>query len=865
MGTFRPHKGKQTEFLKSQYDWIFYGGARGGGKAESVDSLVYTPYGEKRMGDIKVGDRVCTPDGRNADVIAIHPQGVKPVYKVKMQDGGECVVTGDHLWKYSIANHSWRKSKKEWKLNTTDYLIELIKKGKNIMLPVTEPVQFTKSYKYNMRPLDPYLLGLLLGDGCITSEQASYVTEDDELHDWIIENCDKVNVSKRSDGVFVFRFGKNSDTVKALRKLKLIGLNSHTKYIPEYYLYTNKLDRMQLLRGLMDTDGYISADGKAYYTSVSKSLAENVRFLVKSLGGRCTISSSPCGYKTVDGGYKETGIAYELYIRMRDNSEIFNLQRKKDRGGLNNGGNGNLKNKIVSIEPYGEDECQCITLDSVEGLYLTDDFIVTHNSFTLAWKAALTPRTWHYERNGQIITEEEYYSNLKKKRKSEAVIDKISIDYPEYVALLVRRTFPQLERNFKPECDKLYKMYGAVWQERNHSYIFPSGAKVYLVHCKDEKALDNYIGGNYNFLGIDEVNQFPERWVEALATSVRSNNKEIKPQICLTSNPGNVGHAWLKRKFVEKCPPQPMEKVYNKEFDVWYQPTKTAPPYRDEERISYQYIPATVFDNPTLLKNDKKYVRELKRLNPTLRAMWLEGRWDVFAGMYFDKWNILHHIVSSSEYGFGTSNNNSSNCAYYRFYDYGTKNPFVCLFAAIDRNGDMVIYDEIVETGLAASRQAQFVNEYTYKKYKMKPADFEDEIADPAYWIKHSEKNGATYSPSMFYADEGIYLNKGNNDRKAGAKIVYDALDVPDEGYPRIRFTENCQYCIDTIPNLPASELDPEDIDTRSEDHSYDALRYGATNLLASIVTPEQRMKGWRAKLSEESESGGSQGSWMGA
>ena len=90
------------------------------------------------------------------------------------------------------------------------------------------------------------------------------------------------------------------------------------------------------------------------------------------------------------------------------------------------------------------------------------------------------------------------------------------------------------------------------------------------------------------------------------------------------------------------------------EFDVSYQPTKTAPVYLDEEKISYQYIAATVFDNPSITKNDPAYVKKLKKLNPILKAMWLEGRWDVFAGTFFDNWNMMHHIMSPKDFIFNT-------------------------------------------------------------------------------------------------------------------------------------------------------------------------------------------------------------------
>jgi hypothetical protein len=487
-------------------------------------------------------------------------------------------------------------------------------------------------------------------------------------------------------------------------------------------------------------------------------------------------------------------------------------------------------------------------------------------SFTLAWKAGLTPRQWEYSYGGSILTKEEAKLLTAAGKEVKLTIKKISIDYPDYIALLIRRTYPQLERNLKPECEKLYRLYGGTWQERNKCYVFPSGAKIYMVHLQDSKAKDNYIGGNYNFIGVDEANQFPESWIREISTSVRTDNPELKPQICLTSNPGNIGHLWLKRMFVEKCKPIAAgEKVYDKEFDIVYQPQKPGLPYIDGEGISYHYIPATVFDNPTLIENDKKYVRQLKNLNPTLKAMWLHGSWDVFAGMFFDNWSIMHHTIPQKNFIYGKHFDKKTH-SLYRFYDYGTKNPFVCLYAAVDRDENITIFDELVETGLASSKQAEAVNKKTWKKYRLKPGDFTDEIADPAYWTKHTEKDGIPFSPQGFYADYGIYLNKGNNDRKAGAKVVYDGLEVPKEGIPRVRFTDNCNYCIDTIPNLPAMETDPEDIDTKSEDHGYDALRYGCMKILPSAMYGNNKKKtGWRNWLSNQKYKNSANSSWMGA
>jgi len=472
----------------------------------------------------------------------------------------------------------------------------------------------------------------------------------------------------------------------------------------------------------------------------------------------------------------------------------------------------------------------------------------------LAFKAAFQVRRWHYECEGK-----EYDTKKdipKGKNNYELIIDKISIDYPDYVALLIRRTYPDIVKNLKIECDKLYHLYGAEWRERDHCYLFPSGAKIFLNHCQDEKALRSFIGGNYMFIGIDEANQFYSEWIEKIDTSLRTTNPELKAMLCLTSNPGDVGHHHLKETYVDRCPPVlSAYDTYNEEFDIKYNKKQTGKAYVDDEGIEYLFIPATVFDNPKILENDKVYVKKLKKLNPTLRAMWLNGDWDVVVGMFFDNWDINVHIIEEKKFRYGIDFD-KENHTLYRFYDYGTKKPFVCLFAAVDSDSNMIIFDEIVETGLSAKRQAEVVNEYTLEKYRLSPEDFAEEIADPAYDIRGSEGDDLI-SPAEKYAEQGIFLTFANNDREGGAKVLYDALDVPvkDPRIPRIRVTDNCEYLCRTIPYIQCDSVNPEKYDTKGEDHAVDALRYGATRILDFENKISEKVGGWRKRVANMTNS----------
>jgi len=528
---------------------------------------------------------------------------------------------------------------------------------------------------------------------------------------------------------------------------------------------------------------------------------------------------------------------------------------------------------------------------STEFLGNQDDFVLYGGargggkSFSLAWDAALKVRKSHWEYHGKEISQKARKEIQKlppaQQKGLEYIVDKISIDYPEYQALIVRRTYPQLLKNIKPETDKLYKGYGGKWSERDKCYKFPSGALIYLVHCADIRALDNYIGGNFHYIGIDEANMFPKDWIDQILSSCRSTHPELKPFRRLTANPGREGHYHLKETYVEKCPPiLDGARIYNKDFDVWYQPKKSGKAYVSKDKLTYKFIPATVFDNPSLVDNDDAYVPYLKSLNEQLRNMWLHGEWDSFAGQFFDNWNDFYHVIPHEEFTYG-KNWSKVEYSLFRGYDEGTKAPFVCLLGAVNSIGEIIIFDEIFDTGLAASQQARRVNEDTKERLDLAPDDFDDEFADPAYWTKKSEKDGMLYSPADFYADEGINLTPANNDRRAGAKLVYEALALP-EGIeeavssskrwntskirPKLRFTDNCEYCIKSIPNLASKENDPEDVDTKGDDHPYDALRYLSMQVLGHTEPRKTEKKGWIDTLGGDNLEGNlTGGTWKSA
>ncbi|GEM_PF-249218 len=474
---------------------------------------------------------------------------------------------------------------------------------------------------------------------------------------------------------------------------------------------------------------------------------------------------------------------------------------------------------------------------------------------SLVIKSACNVIDYHYLLKGKRITPDDYEKLTYDQKKFAAFVPtSIAIDHSDYVAVLLRRLWPDIIKNLKLECDKFYPALGGKWREKTHCWIFDSGAKIFLNQCHDTTALRTFMSGNYHFIGIDQAEQFPYEWISQIEGSLRSSVGKFHTQLCLTGNPGDIGHKALKENYVDKCPPINIgEKVYDEKFDVYWQPQKSGKTIYDDNGIATKFIPSKVFDNPSITDNDPKYVLRLKSMNELLRAMWLEGRWDVFTGLYFDNWNIMHHVIPQEDFTYG-KHFNKYDFDICRFYDYGTKNPFVCLFAAIDKNNRMTIFDEIHEIGMSATQQARMVMEYSESKYGIKPEDVKYEVADPAYWTKTSSGEDLI-SPAQFYEQEGIFLIPGNNDREAGAKVVYECLNVyfDDKGVPysRIRFTDNCSNCISSIPSLPADPMYPEKVNTKADDHDFDALRYGAMETLYMIITKSKAITGWRERMKQ--------------
>ena len=605
-----PNPGAQTEAYMSEADITYYGGAGGGGKGLLPHEKIITPFGYRKIGDLSVGDRVLASSGVMCKVIGVYPQPKQQVFKVKFADGGEIVTDGPHRWNYSISSKGkWRKSGLSWKVGTTEQMQSMISDGRRVLIPLCDPLKINKSYRSDMRVIDPYELGLLLGDGYIAQAGRSggklvFSSEDQELVDALSGEW------KKDSGCDYRVVGEYRKLLhKELPRLGLVDCKSNNKFIPEPYKLGSVEQRYAMLQGLMDTDGTITKDGKAYYCSVSEQLAKDVRWLIFSLGGKATITTKKPFYTDGEGKRVEGQLAYNIYIRMPDNSVLFRLKRKKDLAKLSNGGRGELKRRIESIEQYGEAETVCIAIDHHSSLYVAgDDLIVTHNT---DWGLGLA-----FNLHQRTLMMRRKYTDLS------GMVDR---------AIEINGTRDGFNGSPPPK----------LRTKDNRLIEFGAAQRV-----GDEQSFQ---GRPHDLLYIDEAAQFAESQVRFLMGWVRSATEGQRCRVALGSNPplSDEG-AWLIAMFAPWLDPAhhnpaktgelrwyvtdagtDYEVPSSGEYAITEGKAREALPNEEDTltSMSRTFIPAKLKDNPQLMR-DKQYKAQQDALPEHLRNAIRDGNFN---------------------------------------------------------------------------------------------------------------------------------------------------------------------------------------------------------------------------------------------
>ena len=374
-------------------------------------------------------------------------------------------------------------------------------------------------------------------------------------------------------------------------------------------------------------------------------------------------------------------------------------------------------------------------------------------------------------------------------------------------ALIIRKTMPEL-RDIIAHAQRLYKAaFPEVrWKEQEKEFKFPSGARIEFGYAENEQDAMRYQGQAYTWIGIDEVGLYAsDRILILLKGSLRSVDPEIPTFIRMTCNPGGPGMHWIKEQYIDAAP-------WNTTFTV-----PIEQPDGSTEHITKRFIPARLSDNP-YLNQTPDYRNMLLSLPDKLKKMWLEGRWDIIEGAAFEEFDPSIHVVEPFFV--------PENWTRFRACDWGFSTNFCVLWMAVDYENNIWVYREYYGKGLTADIFALRVRQMEQGEY------VQYGVMDSSVWARRGDigppvpeimrQNGCLWRPS----------DRSPGSRRNGKMEVHRRLriydDILDGHYTsKLKIFNTCRNLIRTLPVLPLDPNDMEDIDTKAEDHAYDALRYG--------------------------------------
>ena len=530
-----PQSGFQEKVCQADADLLIIGGKKGGGKVMPNETPIVTPFGMRKNGDLKIGQIISNPvTGGMERVIDIYEHPNHDFYEVFFDDGSSCECGLEHLWLVRQTGYTHKRRQmygcpvdddyRVWTFGMIKrWLDEQNEKGKHrnkdskkyLVIPLCEPVKFTKSgNSMRKNDIDPYVIGALIGDGTVTdiaAYDAYLTTADIEIAEEFakagidISNC----YQKEKTAAKTYRI-KNDKVREALELTKLKGCTSINKFIPTCYKWGTVEERFALIQGLMDTDGYIDERGHLAYTTISKTLAEDVRFVIESLGGTAKISRKKAGYKDDNGEYVECNDAYELYIKIKESHRLFRLSRKKERSKAFNNGVSEVCRRIVGYRHVGRKDGRCIRVDSRDSLYMANNFIVTHNSFIALFKA------FYYMYNSDV--------SMYAFRKTEDDI----LRGPWKASKYVFKGFATPRRS------------SFEW-----NFLDGKGASFKMEHLQDlGKISDRFRGAEMAYMDIEELPEHTKENVDIIfdCLSVNRNTVGAKSQVVATCNPVGKGN-----------------------------------------------------------------------------------------------------------------------------------------------------------------------------------------------------------------------------------------------------------------------------------------------------------------------------------
>jgi len=401
---------------------------------------------------------------------------------------------------------------------------------------------------------------------------------------------------------------------------------------------------------------------------------------------------------------------------------------------------------------------------------------------------------------------------------------------PNHRGLLLRRTLDELTELI----DKAKQLYpkafpGAIWREAKSTWVFPSGATLWFTYLDRDKDVTRFQGQAFNWIGVDEITQYPSSYVwDYLRSRLRSTDPELQQHLCMrcTANPGGVGGWWVKKMYIDAH--EPNIAFGAKDLDtgktfVWPDGHAKA----GQPLFYRKFVPARLTDNPFLMA-DGQYEAMLRSLPEVERRRLLEGDWDVAEGAAFPEFSRVRHVVEPWEL--------PTNWPRIRAADYGYSSPSCVLWGAIDWDNNIWIYRELYVKHLTAEQLADRILECE----ELDPQPHYT-VLDSSCWNKTGF--GPSIAETMMRA--GVRWTPSDRNRLQGKMELHRRLaDDPYSNEPRMRIFSTCKHIIAQLSGIPLSKTNSEDVDTRAEDHAYDALRYMVMTRTSSYTSIHKQLQG---------------------
>ena len=582
------------------------------------------------MGDIQEGNVICDAWGSRTEVIAVYPHKNHPFYRISFSDGTNLECGPEHLWL------AWRSGKcrkipkhpdANWhgkvhgpscaKIMRTDRIMREMDKGRRYRIPLT----IAAVGNVNKLKIDPYVLGALLGDGSLVRQSVTITChqDDDQVLSEIARGIEKdflsISAVPNKPHLLNGRLSSLSQAYGNLERAGLIGKRSWEKFLPEHFLHAPIEWRWSLLQGLMDTDGSVEPKRAAFYCTTSTRLRDDVASLARSLGCFVTIVEKAPSY-TYNGERRSGRPAYVLRIKSAEPSKLFRLERKKAIASELKPQS--LSKVITDIEYLGKDDGACISVDCPTGLYLTNDYTVTHNT----WAQLFDPLR--------------------------------NIEHRKFAGVIFRRYYKDITGPgslWEQSKDMYFDFGGKPKESPQLKWKFPSGAELEFAHLQLLDDIYRWKGREMPYIGWEELTEFLEEQFWYLFSRNRSTGG-FRSCVRGTTNPdadsfvrGLVdwwidedGYAIQDRSGIVRYFVRPHDEL------VWADKPEKLLKYTDRDGeplqpISFTFVAAKLSDNKALTNADPRYKGKLQILDRVQRARLKDGNWNIrpAAGEYFQE------------------------------------------------------------------------------------------------------------------------------------------------------------------------------------------------------------------------------------